>query len=493
MSPTLVAPWPVSACKALHASPLAIFGCCASLEGLFEAIVLLRPSPPPKRCSTKGSASGGRRAARASIAPSAAGGSTPSEARRSSRSPSASPNIGRRPSSGGVDAARSAEHAAQPGEKITAASLAASIEQVASSVQPLQVGSLVRVRELQQASRNFGAVDLMTWQRLGRRRSDSDPKIDRRGRADAATDAETEARHEAERKVAVKRMPLQWVGSTPKDFERNHQDATEKPWLDLGILKRLNDANFPYVNKLYGVFSDAKELYVITSYASRGDLFAWTFDAPGQGRQREAWLRPLALRLFDAVRRLHDLGIAHRDLSLENVLLEQDNAGEYTIKVIDYAMATMERPCTGVVGKRSYQPPESHSRKAYDPFLLDSFALGVMLFTLAMKDYPWAATQPEHCKLFGYVSAYGFPAYLTAKKLRKGGGLTIAESFTFGFLEFLEGLLELRPNRRFDLGEACYSRRCGRSARQSVWQSAWLETGTDAEDIGFEVSFAGRA
>lgn len=491
MSPTFVAPWSASG-HALKLSPWAVLGCCASLDGLYKAMVL-RPPAPSKRGSPRRSTGGGRR-------PSTTSTGTPGSGTEGRRSASSSPALSvsgrrvvrRRPApatvpQGPTQQGPAPQEEAPTAGKITAASLAETIDEVATSVKPLEVGSFVRVRELQQASRNFGAVDLMTWQQLGQEPTAAHPEAPVVEEVERTTSMRTET---DEQKVAVKRMPLDWVGSTPKDFDDKHQDATEKPWLDLGILKRLNDAKFPYVSRLYGVFCDAKELYVVTSYASQGDLFAWTFDAPGQGRQREAWLRPLAQRLFDAVRRLHDLGIAHRDLSLENVLLEQDGLGEYTIKVIDYAMATMERPCTGAVGKKSYQPPELHSRKAYDPFLLDSFALGVMLFTLAMKDYPWATTQPEHCKLFGYVSTYGFPAYLAAKKLRKGGGLTIAESFSFGFLEFLEGLLELRPDRRTDLGEVCYSRRCGRSSHRSVWQSAWL-TGADLEDTGFEIPFAG--
>ena len=49
-----------------------------------------------------------------------------------------------------------------------------------------------------------------------------------------------------------------------------------------------------------------------------------------------------------------------------------------------------------VRGKQSYQAPEMHGSDTYDAFLADDFALGVVVFAMAVQDYPWTATKKGH-------------------------------------------------------------------------------------------------
>lgn len=69
---------------------------------------------------------------------------------------------------------------------------------------------------------------------------------------------------------------------------------------------------------------------------------------PSPGVQRELLIRPVASDLLDAVRWLHDLGVAHRDLSMENVLLAREEGG-LRPKLIDFGMATLSRETRGEV------------------------------------------------------------------------------------------------------------------------------------------------
>jgi len=369
----------------------------------------------------------------------------------------------------------------RPGGHTTKSSAAASIsgitetdfeqalEEVVATMQPWEDGAFVFVQTLQEASRNFGRVDLMT-RRSDATNRDDDQRVDEDcGEGQIADEKPAdESRHFEQ--VAVKRMPKHWVGAGPDDFNRKHLDASERPWDDLGFLKWLNNLSFPHVCSLYGVFADAENLYVVSSLALQGDLFAWTFHATERGYEREVRIRPLALQALSAVRWLHDLGIGHRDLSLENFVLEDLGGGSSRLKVIDFAMATLLRPCWGTVGKRSYQPPEMHTGQPYDPFAVDVFELGVTLFTMATKNYPWSSTRPEKCALFRYASDHGFSMYLRARKYRKGSSLRIAEVLTPPFCELLAGMLDPTPSDRLCLGEACFHRR-----RRLAWDLPWWE------------------
>mmetsp|Transcript_30929 Transcript_30929/g.103083 ORF Transcript_30929/g.103083 Transcript_30929/m.103083 type:complete len:483 (-) Transcript_30929:153-1601(-) len=347
--------------------------------------------------------------------------------------------------------------------ELTAGALAEAVEEVVAKVQPWESGGFTFVKHLEDAKRNFGQVDFMTREAEG---------------VDASGDGAEKRRQD----VAVKKMPKRWIGLGPKDFGERHPDAFELPWVDIGILKWLNDLRFPFVCSLHGVFEDAISMYVVSSLATNGDLFSWTFGLPGVGREREAMIRPLVAQALYAVGWLHELGIGHRDLSLENLLLEEVDGG-LRVKVIDFAMATRLRPCSGHVGKRSYQAPEMHYCQRYDPFAADAFALGVTLFTMAVKNYPWSSTRWQQCVLFEHVVTHGFKKYMETRKLRKGEDLRLSEAFSPEFNELIVGLLELKPEHRMSLGEACFDRGPKWKRKRSVWDLAWWnEKSLDSED-----------
>merc|ERR1719253_116761 len=146
-------------------------------------------------------------------------------------------------------------------------------------------------------------------------------------------------------------------------------------------MKFLNDRGYPYSSILYGVFRDEKRTEVVSSYATEGDLFFWAshHDRPPVGQAREEVMRPLVVQVLTAVQMLHDLSIAHHDLSLENILVTKNGNDSLQLKIIDLAMISTERYFTGYPrGKRSYQAPELHDEEGYhDAFLADVFSVGV--------------------------------------------------------------------------------------------------------------------
>jgi len=182
--------------------------------------------------------------------------------------------------------------------------------------------------------------------------------------------------------------------------------------------------------------------------------------------------------MLHAVQMLHNLGVAHRDLSLENILLTggQDFP---QIKIIDFSMATCSQQCCNEpCGKKIYKAPETLVvDKPYDTFLTDSFALGVALFAMGAQDYPWSSTAKGGCRMFDYTVKHGFQAYLATKKSRKGNGGRLQHVFTKEFAELLEGLLSMDPDGRLTLGEQCWSTGISR-LRTSAWDMPWLRAST---------------
>lgn len=324
--------------------------------------------------------------------------------------------------------------------QIEPSDLEESMLQAAGNVLPWETGSFVSVRRLQEAIRNHGFVDMMRM-----------------------------PEEAGGQEVAVKRMPTSWVMHGPQEFRKHYPQTPERPWYDIGIVRELNNLKFPNVCDLFGVYRDREHTYVVTALATEGDLFGWCEREPRPGKTREALMNPLTLQIFSAVRWLHDLGVAHRDLSLENILLTDLGGGEMQIKIIDFGMCTLSRTCRGEVrGKQSYQAPEMHLDAEYSAFLVDEFAIGVTMFAMAAQDYPWTSTKPNTCQLHEFVGTFGLRKFLEKRKLRKGSGEYLIQVFSPALVEVLDGLLQRQPSSRYSFGESCQSERI------SVWDTVWV-------------------
>jgi len=321
--------------------------------------------------------------------------------------------------------------------------------QDASPVQPWAPERFETIKKLQEAPRNKGAVHLMR-------------DIERGGCF-----------------VAVKRMPRHWTCSGPAEFSQRHSSALENPWSDAGLTGFLHSIGYAYVCDPIGVFTDSSHTYMVSAYATKGDMFSWIEDGEKPGAEREKMVRPVAEQVFEALRCLHAHGISHRDISLENILLTHEEGrddGAPQVKLIDFGAASLTRRCSGMCGKPSYAAPEIFENAEYDGYLADTFSLGVVLFSLAARGYPWLSTRPGNCKMFTYASKNGLRAYLRARKIGGQKGTPLVECLSEPLVALLEGLLAMNPDDRFALGAVTSSLSVWGTVTgttTSVWDSEW--------------------
>jgi len=321
-------------------------------------------------------------------------------------------------------------------------------------VRPWEAGGFAHLRSLQAAPRNHGRVDAMC------RGQDGAP-------------------------AAVKRMPNWWVLGSLGEFQQGHPREEEQPWLDIAMLSELSRRGFPYVCDFLGVFRDGEWTYVATRLACRGDLFTWAArELAPPGPAREAAVRPVAAQLCAAVRWLHDLDVAHRDLCLENVVVAGEGSEDPQVKVIDFGMAALGRTRGGrgewraTLARQPYQAPELHCAGGlHDAFLADEFALGVTLWGLVAAGLPWACTEDGQSDHFDLARRCGVSALL--RRRAAPCGKRLAETLSPELLALLGGLLALSARDRLCVGEACFER----EGRRSALRAAWLEgRGVPAEE-----------
>lgn len=266
---------------------------------------------------------------------------------------------------------------------------------------------------------------------------------------------------------AVKQMPNTWLLTSHEDFVAAYPTESELPWQDIGCTRFLNSVGFKYACSLEGVFRGDVDTFVASEFASEGDLFDTALSGLAPGPTREAKFSKIVFQLFDAMEQLHSMQIVHRDMSLENVLLTRQNGKDLEVKIIDYAMASTKGTfLTGICGKASYQAPEMFTQKWHDPFLSETFSVGVLLYALFAKDYPWMATKPGVCKHFEYFRAEGFRELIAKRKVRKATDKIISV-LSEPLKELLEGMLTIDPDERLSLGEL--------EGRRSVWDMPWMK------------------
>ncbi|CAE7948948.1 SIK2 [Symbiodinium sp. KB8] len=324
-------------------------------------------------------------------------------------------------------------------EEISADDLSESMQTIASTMGPWKSGSFRFVKKLEEAARNHGRVDMM----------------------------ESEGKNQ--HSVAVKRMPNSWIRSGPEEFADMHPHECENPWRNIGVLAELKKKGYSATCELLGVFCDEDHTYAVTTLATGGDMFSWCENRPHPTPDREAEMLPLVAQTFSAVEWLHALGIAHRDLSLENLLLTGPNStAPQTVKLIDFGMAHIGRVCPPVAslspGKPSYQAPELHLRREYDGFQADSFALGVVVYAMAVGNYPWTSTKPGRSRIFDWVSCHGIRRYFQRSDITK--------FFSSALIELMAELLLLLPSERIGLVKTRST--SSQESQRTVWDCKWL-------------------
>ncbi|KAM7513935.1 hypothetical protein LguiA_003518 [Lonicera macranthoides] len=170
----------------------------------------------------------------------------------------------------------------------------------------------------------------------------------------------------------------------------------------------------PNIIRFKEVILTATHLAIVMEYAAGGELFDRICNA---GRFSEAEARYFFQQLISGVCYCHSMQICHRDLKLENTLLDDSPAPRLKICDFGYSKSSLlhSRP-KSTVGTPAYIAPEVLSRHEYDGKLADVWSCGVTLYVMLVGAYPFE--DPEDPKNFrktiGRIMAtqYKIPDYV---------------------------------------------------------------------------------
>ncbi|KAL5557094.1 hypothetical protein UlMin_039330 [Ulmus minor] len=143
----------------------------------------------------------------------------------------------------------------------------------------------------------------------------------------------------------------------------------------------------PNIVRFKEVILTPTHLAIVMEYASGGELFERICNA---GRFNEDEARFFFQQLISGVSYCHSMQVCHRDLKLENTLLDGSPAPRLKICDFGYSKSSvLHSQPKSTVGTPAYIAPEVLLRQEYDGKIADVWSCGVTLYVMLVGAYPF--------------------------------------------------------------------------------------------------------
>lgn len=159
---------------------------------------------------------------------------------------------------------------------------------------------------------------------------------------------------------------------------------------EIAIMKLLDHRN---IVRLYDVWENHNELYLIMEYVEGGELFHYIEECRGLGEQESVYI---FRQIVAALLYCHRMHIHHRDLKPENILLDRENI---QVKLVDFGMAALQpegKKLTTACGSPHYAAPEVIKSRPYDGARADVWSCGVILYVMLTGMTPFNYDQDRN-------------------------------------------------------------------------------------------------
>ncbi|XP_033740955.1 hormonally up-regulated neu tumor-associated kinase homolog A-like [Pecten maximus] len=205
--------------------------------------------------------------------------------------------------------------------------------------------------------------------------------------------------------------------------------------------KILQLARHPNIVQLFEIMETENSYYLVTELCKGGDLMDYICQRK-KLEEREA--KKFIRQIVSAIEYLHRLGILHRDLKVENLLLDESR----DIKIIDFGLSNTIKVSSSKdsvraqeylntqCGSPAYAAPELLGRKKYGP-QVDVWSIGVNMYAMLTGNLPFTVDP------FNIKTLYN--------KMLSGQTNPLPENVSKECRELLKRFLTPEPDKRITL------------------------------------------
>ncbi len=182
---------------------------------------------------------------------------------------------------------------------------------------------------------------------------------------------------------------------------------------------------------------------LLTELVNNGDFFELVTSGC---LSTETIIRTYFHQLIKGLEYSHSQGVAHLDLKLENLMAGSD----YTLKIIDFDQA---QPITDIeissAGSTGYRAPEVQDGTCSNMSAADIYSAGIVLYAFFAQEFPFVEMEDPS---FTDPRCYGTFVKNNARFWRKKAeGKKNLEFFSPEFIELINGMLHINPQKRFKI------------------------------------------
>lgn len=185
-----------------------------------------------------------------------------------------------------------------------------------------------------------------------------------------------------QRKVAIKIISRKYINDPNKKSKETPSSRKRRILREAAIL---NLAHHPNIVRLYDLYVTEEYYCMVFEYVDGGQMLDYIIT---HGKMTEEQAQKFFLQLLSAVSYCHENGIVHRDLKIENVLI--DTNGD--VKLVDFGLSNFFDPSDKLktfCGSLYFAAPELLRGIVYTGPEIDVWSLGIILYVLVCGKVPF--------------------------------------------------------------------------------------------------------
>ena len=229
-----------------------------------------------------------------------------------------------------------------------------------------------------------------------------------------------------------------------KDLNKNG-DNMKKILYETNLMKKLNHPN---ITKILEMFEDDDYILISMEYINGGNLFSFV---KKRRKLSEKTAKFLFRQIILGIKHIHSHKIVHRDIKLENILIDLNN----NIKICDFGIGRILTSSKQLLhdkcGTPMYMAPEillSSKNQGYEGFPVDIWSSGISLYIMLSGTLPFNLKNNESSSIDDESDNNIELQYSIINKEPK-----YIEKISDEARDLLKGILNKNPNKRFTIDQ----------------------------------------